>query len=96
MVVYTIQEYIQSCESLDSKIKSIEALITAMMDQAFDAIGNTGTASYSMDDGQMKVTTNYRTMSEITQGIKDLEKLLQLYINRRNGSITVLRGRLNY
>ena len=92
----SIKEYIQSKTTLDSKIAAIENLIDLMILGSLEAIDNSGTASYSMDDGQMKVTTNYRSIPDITAGIKALEKILQMYINRRNGHVTVLRGRLNY
>ena len=92
----TQREYIQSKTSLNAKIVAIEALIDQMLLSAIDAIDDSGTASYSMDDGQMKVTTQFRSMTEITAGIRSLEKILQLYINRRNGSVTILRSRLNY
>jgi len=95
MIIYTTKEYIQSQESLDAKIAAIEALIDAMLLNTIDTIDDSGTMSYSMDDGQMKVTTAYRSASEITKGILALEKLLHIYINRRDGSITVLRGKLN-
>ena len=95
MIIYTVSEYIQSKSDLDSKICAIEALIDQMIVNAVEAIGNSGTASYSLDDGQMKVTTNYRSVDEITSGIKNLEKIKNIYVNRRNGSAVVLRGRLN-
>jgi len=92
----TIKEYIQSKPTLDAKIAAIESLIDAMILNSIEAVDNSGTASYSMDDGQMKVTTMYRSVKEITQGVRALEQMLQMYINRRNGHITVLRGRLKY
>lgn len=92
----TTKEYIQSKASLTAKIIAIEALIDAMLLSSIEAIENSGTASYSMDDGQMKVMTQYRSMSEVTAGIKELEKIKQIYVNRRNGNVTILRGRLKY
>lgn len=96
MIYCTTKEYIQSKESLDAKITAIEALIDAMLLNAVDTVDDSGTMSYSMDDGQMKVTTQYRSAEDITKGILSLEKLLHIYINRRDGHISVLRGRLNY
>ena len=90
------KEYIQSKTTLNAKIIAIEALIDTMLLSSIEAIENSGTASYSMDDGQMKVMTQYRSMAEVTAGVLALEKLLQIYINRRNGNVTVLRSRLNY
>ena len=92
----TVKEYIATKPSVLAKIKAIEALIDAMLVNAIDSIDSSGTASYSMDDGQMKVTTNYRSVEEIQMGIWKLQKLLNLYKSRYNGSLTVLRGRLKY
>lgn len=92
MCVYTIKEYITSKESLDSKILAIESLIDSMLLNAVGAIDNSGFASYSVDTGQSKITTEYRSIDDISKGIKSLEKILQMYINRRNGHITILRG----
>jgi hypothetical protein len=92
----TIKEYIQSKESLDAKIAAIELLIDDMIVSMAEGIGNSGTASYSIDDGQMKVMTQYRSVNEIANGVRALEKTLQMYMNRRNGSVTILRGKLNY
>ena len=96
MNVCTVQEYIQSKSELYDKICAINALIDAMILNSIDWISTGGTASYSMDDGQMKVTTNYRSIEEITMGIFSLEKTLQMYTNRYNGNLVVLRGKLNY
>lgn len=92
----TVKEYIQSKTTLLEKINAIEALIDSMILNTAEAIDNSGVASYSMDSGQMKVTTNYRSVEEVNRGIKALEQTLQMYINRYNGRVLVLRGRLNY
>lgn len=96
MIVYTVKEYIQTKDSIAAKITAIELLIDAMLLNTIDAIEDSGTASYTMDDGQMKVTTDFRSIKEITDGVIRLEKLLHMYTNRYNGHLTVLRGRLNY
>tara|TARA_R110002049_G_scaffold230109_2_gene402266 strand:- start:634 stop:921 length:288 start_codon:yes stop_codon:yes gene_type:complete len=91
----TVKEYIQSKSSILEKIKAIESLIDAMILNTAEAIDNSGVASYSMDTGQTKVTTTYRSVEEVNKGIKALEQTLQMYINRYNGRVVVLRGRLN-
>lgn len=92
----TIREYIQSKSTLLDKINAIEALIDSMILNTAEAVGNSGVASYSMDSGQMKVTTEYRSVDDVNRGIIALEKTLQMYINRYNGRVIILRGRLNY
>lgn len=92
----TIKQYVASKDSLESKITAIESLIDALILSTLESIDNNGTFSYSMDDGQMKVTTQYRSTAEVTQGIHALEKIKNIYVNRCNGHLTVLRGRKNY
>lgn len=92
----SIKEYIESRASLDAKITAINALIDAMLLNTIDTISDSGTMSYSMDDGQMKITTQFRSTTDVTNGIRSLEKLKQMYIGRRDGNVTVLRGRLNH
>lgn len=92
----TLREYIESRESLDAKIEAISLLIDQMLLNTIDTIDDSGTMSYSADDGQMKITTQYRSTFDITKGIQSLEKLKNIYIGRRDGNVTVLRGKLNY
>ncbi|AGF91163.1 structural protein [Cellulophaga phage phi47:1] len=92
----TIREYIESVDSLDLKIAAIESLIDAMLLNAIDSISDSGTKIYSLDDGQSKIMTEFRSPSDITKGVLALEKMKFVYVNRRDGSgITILRGRLN-
>lgn len=96
MSTCTITEYISKCRSYESKIEAIDALIDQMLVNAVEVVDNSSTISYSLDDGQMKVTTEYRSIEDVAEGIKKLEKLRSLYLGRCSGNITVLRGRLNY
>lgn len=96
MTEYTIKEYVASKASIKAKIIAIEKLIDSMLLNAVEAIDNSGTASYSMDDGQMKVMTEYRSITDISKGIKSLEQIKNLYVNRHNGHVTVLRSKLKY
>jgi len=96
IIVYTLSEYITSRASNKAKIEAIELLIDSMYDKMIDAIDDSGTASYTLDDGQMKISTEFRSLDQIIKGILALETQLQMYINRYNGRTTILRGRLNY
>ena len=96
IVVYTLSEYITSRESNRAKIDALQLLIDSMYAKMIDAIDDSGTASYTLDDGQMKISTEFRSLDQIIKGINALETQLQMYINRYNGRTTILRGRLNY
>lgn len=88
----TISEYVQSATDLVGKIAKINSLIEALELSLIDAVGSGNYSEYQMDDGQMKVRTSYRSPSDVTAGINELEKLKQRYINRLNGRRTVLRS----
>lgn len=92
---YTIKEYLASRETIRAKYDAICQLIDQMILSIADNIEVSGTMSYSMDDGQMKVTTQYRSIDEIVAGVKSLEQLKNIYGGQLGESTTVLRGRLN-
>lgn len=96
MTSCSIKQYYLSQTTLDARIAAIEALIEAMLVNGIDAVDNSGTASYSMDDGQMKVTTQYRSLDQIQKGIWWLERVKNYYVSKLDGSVTVLRGALNH
>lgn len=93
----TISIYIGNKTSDLEKIDAIEILIDSMLLKMTEAIGGQSVLidEYWMDDGQMKVKTSYRSISDIEQGISGLEKLKQRYINRYNGRSVVLRPAKN-
>lgn len=91
-----MSEYIESKCTLLERIKAIDSLIDSLLLVTVDNISNSGTASLSMDDGQMKVNTTFRSVDEVSAGIFELEKIKQLYVNRYNGRGIVMRGRANY
>ncbi len=81
---------------LQEKILAIDELIDAMLLNMVGSIDESGTASFTLDDGQMKISTEYRSISDIEKGIWALERMKQRYLSNINGRVTVLRGRLNY
>jgi hypothetical protein len=88
---YTISEYLQSKNSMAEKICAIDNLIDAMLLQMLDAIGNSGTSEYQLDDGQIKISTTYRSMADIQKGVGALEQLKQMYVNRLTGRVIRLQ-----
>lgn len=89
---YTISQYIECKTTLLDKINAIDAMIAAMELKIVDATGSAEYDEYSMDDGQMKVRTKYRSIEDVLAGIKSLETLKQRYVNRHNGRTQVFRG----
>lgn len=96
VITYTLSEYIRSRKSLKDKITATEQMISNLEDKILEGIDDSNTSEYLLDDGQVRVQSRYRSISEMEQGLHSLEKMLQKYINQYNGRIYVLRGRLNY
>lgn len=92
----TIREYVESATSVKARIAAIDVLIDAMILNMADAVDNSGTASFRLDDGQMNINTEFRTVEDVQKGVKSLESMKQMYINRINGRTVVFRGRSNY
>lgn len=95
MSEYTIKEYLASKQTIRGKYDAICKLIDAMILSVADSIEVSGTMTYSMDDGQMKVMTQYRSIDQIVNGIKSLEQIKNIYGGQLGESTTVLRGRIN-
>lgn len=94
MVTYnTISMYLETKESMLEKITAIDLLIDAMVLKMADVVGGTATeiSEYSLDDGQMKVRTVYRSLQDVEAGICALEKMKQKWVNKYNGRGFVLR-----
>ncbi len=92
MAECSISDYIECRADLKAKIIAIDALIDAMELKMLDVVGTSDLDEYSMDDGQMKVRTKYRSTSDVLAGIDGLEKLKQRYVNRLNGRVMHFRG----
>jgi hypothetical protein len=90
--IYSVSQYIDSRSGLLAKIQAINNLISAMELKLVDTVGQVNYADYSLDDGQMKIRTVYRSPSDVMAGITALEQLKQRYVNRYNGRRTVFRG----
>lgn len=91
--IYTLTDYLESKTSLQERIAAIDVLIDRMILTIGEAI--TGSAAsvseYSLDDGQIKIKTAYRSVPDIQEGIRGLETMRNLYINRMTGRQTILR-----
>jgi len=92
----TYKEYLSSQKTPLDKINALEGLIDQMELSSLDSIDGGGTMSYSMDNGQMKVTTDFRSMADVGRGVLALEQMLHRYKNRYYGRVTVMRNKLNY
>jgi uncharacterized membrane protein len=84
--------YIDSATTLEERINRIDSIIDALLLRQVEAgVSNSATESYSIDDGQVKISTQYRNPAQIAAAIHGYEKIKQKYLNQLNGRSIVLR-----
>jgi hypothetical protein len=89
----SISTYLMSKSKIVERIKAIDELIDLMVLTLADHIGGAGAtiSEYQLDDGQVKLKTGYRSINEVQNGLKGLETMREMYLNRFNGRGVVLR-----
>jgi hypothetical protein len=94
----SIYNYLDSIKETYDRIIAIDALIEKnilAIGAALDGPG-AGIAMYELDDGQVRIKTNYRSTTDIINANTALEKMKQLYVNRLNGRTTILRDKSTF
>jgi len=95
MVVYTsAYEYIHKTSDLLTQINKIKEVISALTQAMLDGAPTGNILEYSLDTGQSKIKTIYKSSTAIVDQIAALEKLCDIYIVKynkiNNGSIVRL------
>ena len=85
--------YIDSFTNIQAKITAIDTIITGLMTAAASGASKSNISEYQIDDGQSKIRTAYRSLNDVFEGIKNFEKLRQMYLNQLNGRVIVLKDR---
>lgn len=88
----SITQYFECKSKLIGKIQTYDLLIEGLETAMMTSIESGHIVQYEMDDGQMKVRTQFRSVKDITIAMDGFIRLRQDYINRYNGRATVLRG----
>lgn len=92
------QAYLDTATSADARIKMIDILIDkniAQIGTQLDGIGG-GIGMYELDDGQVRIKVNYKSIEDIAKANNALETMKQLYLNRMNGRTVTLRNISTY
>lgn len=89
MIIFdSSSQYINSQKSNLDKIKAIDKVIAALMDQALLAAANEGITEYSFDDGQVKIQEMYRGTEAVMRSVYAFERLKNYYQNKINGRVS--------
>lgn len=81
MVRYTSAgEYVESCSGLKAKIAAIDAIIQALLVQALKAAEKGAVSQYSLNDGQVIISSTYRSAEEVSNSINAFRRLKNEFI----------------
>jgi hypothetical protein len=92
MSIITETLYIEATTSLTTKLARIDAIILALENRILNFSETSAEKQgYSLDDGQVKISTQYRSVTEMAAAIERFEFQRQRIINKLNGSNITLR-----
>lgn len=87
MVTYlSTADYLASTEDYQEKIARIDKIQKLLFDTAEKAALDDGILSYTLDDGQTKVQTMYKSVDQVINSILALEKLRAMYTRKLGGT----------
>jgi len=88
----SISQFVECKSKIIGKIAAYDLIIEAMESAILDATASGMYNQVEVDDGQMKVRTNYRNITDMNNALLGMEQARQRYIQKYNGRVTVLRG----
>lgn len=85
----TEYEYIIDSPGLKERYDRIQQIITALELQQLAAVGNSDVDSYSLNDGQIQISTRYRSPEQIQKAIDGYEKISNRILFQLTGTRVV-------
>lgn len=103
MAIYiSAQCYITSVADKKARLVKIKAVLTALDDLALAAAAGDNISSYTLDNGQTKVNTEYRSLADVERSIAAFERIKNRLEQDLNGGAVIrlvdgsnLRGGIN-
>jgi len=89
-------DYIDSATTLIVRLNRIRAIAAELELILLKAASTDNIEEYSLDDGQTKIKTIYRSVGSITAGLVALDALEQRIINRLQGRVVRLVDEKNF
>lgn len=86
MAETTEYQYVIDSTSLKQRYDRIKAIIAALETLQLTSISKSGTAKYTLNDGQTVISTDYRSPEQIAKAITEYEKILNRIISEITGS----------
>jgi hypothetical protein len=86
-------QYLQDAgPDMVARINRLTTIITNLENCVINAASNADVQNYTFNDGQSTITTNYRSIKEISDAMQMFDIIRQRLINKCEGRATVLRS----
>jgi DNA replication initiation complex subunit (GINS family) len=82
----TEYQYIIDSTSLKQRYDRIQSIIAALELQQLAVVANSDVESYSLDDGQTRISTTYRSADQIFKAIEQYEKISNRILAQLTGT----------
>jgi repressor of nif and glnA expression len=90
-MICTIKDYTESVTTTEERIDRYKAILLAMENGLTSFVSNAGVQMHKLNGGQVTIETNYRSMKEYIDGIKNIQYMINYYTQKLTGSVTYLR-----
>lgn len=81
----TLDVDLESCTEVRAKIVKIDAIIDELLNTAMKSVATGNIAQYKIDTGQSTQMVVYSSTKQITDTIKEYEKIRTMYVNKLAG-----------
>lgn len=82
----TEYQYVIDSTSLKERYDRICTIITALENAQIAGVSNSDVVSYTLDDGQTRINTTYRSAEDIQKAIDGYEKIKERIANQLTGT----------
>lgn len=82
--------YIQGASDLKDLIQRIDNIIPILITAMASAALEDDVEEYRLDDGQTRINVRKRGVQAMTESIRGLERIKQMYVNELNGHVNRL------
>ena len=84
--IYTEYQYVIDSPNLKARYDRITSIIEALENQQLSVVANSDIDSYDINDGQIRISTRYRSPEQIQKAIDGYEKIRNRILQQITGT----------
>jgi len=96
ILIFKVNTGSRTRQQICDRIAEVDAIIDVLYTTAITSVTNGSVMEYDVDTGQNTQRVKYSTMAQVTNAIKDYEKIRQMYVNKLSPNVTRLTDAKNF